>query len=159
MPIMKFDKMKYSNIRDSIKDDEINNVLDKILDHKDINGKINLTKKETIYLNRINSMIDDDIVNLSHLSKNTTFKKISQLLEKNKKVRCDLYDKNGLIDDDIVEIINDFQKDICIIKLKHGDVSQLSDNYLYNINYDIKHDTYSLTIQDEYYEKIEVDDN
>lgn len=155
MPIMKFDKMKYSNIRDSIKDDEINNVLDKILDH----GKINLTKKETIYLNRINSMIDDDIVNLSHLSKNTTFKKISQLLEKNKKVRCDLYDKNGLIDDDIVEIINDFQKDICIIKLKHGDVSQLSDNYLYNINYDIKHDTYSLTIQDEYYEKIEVDDN
>lgn len=159
MSIMKFDKMKYLNIRETIKDDEINDVLDKILDHKSSDGKIKLTEKETVYLNRINSMIDDDIVNLSHLSKSTTFKKILQLLEKNKKVICDLYDRNGLIDDEIVEIINDFKQDICILKLKHGDTSQLNDRFLYNINYNIKNDTYSLTVQDEYYEKIPINEN
>lgn len=158
MSIMKFDKMKYLDIRESIKDSEINIILDKILDHN-INGKIQLSEKETIYLNRINSMIDDDMIDLSHLSKNTTFNKILQLLQKNKKVICDLYDKNGLIDDEIVEIINDFQQDICILKLKHGDTSQLNDRFLYNLKYNIKHDTYSLTIQDEYYEKLSIDEN
>jgi hypothetical protein len=151
MKIMKFKQWsKYLILKESIKDDELNRILDKI------SSKQKLTDREQEFLSKYDQLLDSDLTDFSHLSKNTAFEKISELLDKGKKVICDLYDKNGKIDDEIISVENNFENDACVLNLKHGDDAQLYDRFLYNISYDFNHDTYSLTSQDEYYEKIPV---
>lgn len=150
---MKFEKWsKYLTLRESVKDDELNRILDKISSHQ------KLTSREEEFLSKYDQIMDKDLTDMSHLSKNTVFDKISELLEKGKKVICDLYDKDGQINDEIVSVENDFENDTCLLHLKHGDKTQLHDRFLYNINYDFNHDTYSLNSQDEFFEKIPVSD-
>ena len=72
-------------------------------------------------------------------------------INKKKKIWCDLYDKDGKIGD----IITDVYKPQFKLILRHGTYI-MTDNFLYNITYNIKKDEYSLTKQDEYYEEIEV---
>jgi len=150
---MKFEKWsKYLTLRESVKDDELNRILDKISSHQ------KLTSREEEFLSKYDQIMDKDLTDMSHLSKNTAFDKVSELLDKGKKVICDLYDKDGQINDEIVSIENDFENDTCLLFLKHGDEAQLHDRFLYNINYDFNHDTYSLSSQDEFFEKIPVED-
>lgn len=141
---------KYISLRGSLKDEEVNRILEKIIDHKDI------TLKEQEFLSKYDEIVESDLLDLSHLSKNVTFDKIVKLLERGKKVICDLYDKNGQINDEIISIQNDFEHEECILKLKHGETAKLSDRFLYNIDYNIKKDIYSVKSQDEYFEKIEI---
>ena len=151
MRIMKFGKWsRYLTLRESVKDDELNKILDKISLHK------KLTPREEDFLSKYDHIMDKDISDASHLSKNGTFTKITELLEGGKKVICDLYDKDGKINDQIVSIENDFENETCILYLKHGDKAKLYDKFLYNITYDFNHDTFSLTSQDEFFEKIPI---
>ena len=143
--------IKYLSLRESIKDDEVNRILEKII------AKEKLSNKEEEFLKRYDNIIESDLKDLSHLSKNMVFDKITKLLENKKKVICDLYDKNGQINDEIISIHNDFEHEECILDLKHGETAKLSDRFLYNIEYDIKKDIYSLKSQDEYFEKISVE--
>jgi DNA invertase Pin-like site-specific DNA recombinase len=76
-------------------------------------------------------------------------------LDNNKKVICDLHDRDGKIGIQIIEMQNDFERDFSEIKLKDGMILKLEDKFLYNIIYNIKKNLYSLTEQDEYFEKIE----
>jgi len=151
MRIMKFEKWsKYLSLRESVKDDELNRILDKISSHQ------KLSDREEQFLAKFDQIVDVDLSDKSLLSKNTAFDKVSELLERGKKVICDLYDKDGQINDQIISVENDFESENCILNLKHGDKAELNDRFLYTITYDFNHDTYSLRSQDEFFEKLPV---
>lgn len=142
---------KYLKLRDSIKDINLNNILDKILSGEEISDR------EVEFLSKYEDVLDLELSDLSYLSKNITFNKISDLINKDKKVLCDLCDRNGKINNYILSIDNNFENDICTLTSNKGDKIILSDNFLYNIKYNFKKDIYILSKQDEFYEKIEIE--
>ena len=151
MKIMKFKKfISYFNLRESLKEVELNQILDKI------SKKMKLTYGEESFLGKFGKVKDDDLKDYKMLSMQSTFEKISDLINNNKKVICDLYDKNGKIGIQIISIYNDYENEICILELKNGEKIDLKDNYLYNIIYNIQKDSYSLEAEDEFFEKIPV---
>ena len=141
--------IKYYLLGESLKEIEMNKILEKISRKKD------LTKREKSFLELYNETSDDDTRDYMMLSKNVAFKRVRQLLDSEKKVICDLHDRDGKIGLQIFDIENHIENDFCIITLKDGSSVKLEDKFLYNIIYNIKKNFYSLTEQDEYYEKIE----
>jgi nucleoside-triphosphatase THEP1 len=93
------------------------------------------------------------------LSKNMVVKKITDLLKKDKTIICDLTDRDGRIGLKIEDINNNIENDFCRIVMKNGTTHNIYDRYLYNIIYNIKRDQYSLQEHDEYYEKIEANND
>lgn len=140
--------IKHYLFGETVKEMEMNRILEKI------SIKKKLTQRELNFLNLYQSTKDDDLKDFVFLSKNSTFSKISQLLERGKKVICDLHDKNGKIGLQIIAIENQFETEKCILNLKNNETHYLLDKFLYNIIYDVKKDEYSLQEQDEYFEKI-----
>ena len=134
---------KYYVLNQSIKEIELNRILDKISDSKE------LTERENNFLNLYNDTHEIDHKDFSHLSRNSVCDKINDYLLRKKKVYCDLCDKDGKISELILKI-DEFK-----LILRHGNY-MLEDKYLYNITYDIKKDEYSLSSQDEYFEEITV---
>lgn len=147
---MKIKKLiKYYLLGETVKEIELNRILDKI------NLKKKLSDKEINFLNLYQVTRDDDMKDFMYLSKNSTYDKVKDLLDKEKKVICDLCDKYGKIGLKIVDIENDFEEDECILHLKGDKKFTLEDKFLYNLIYNKNKDEYSLQEQDEYYEKIE----
>ena len=142
---------RYIVLRDSIKDLRLNKILDEMI----LKKKISDRDKE--FLSKYDEIVESDVIDLSHLSKNDAYSKIKLLLGNKKRVICDLYDRDGKIDDDIIGIENDFEDDLCTIYLKHGETIELHDRYLYDIRYDFDSDSYSLWRGEEFYEKISID--
>lgn len=136
---------KHCILKESLKEIELNRILDKIS-----NGE-NLTIREDNFLNLYNQTQDNDLNDFSYLSRSIVINKISDYIDKKKKVWCDITDKNGKIGDIIVKV----DKPEFKLILRHGDY-YIPDYMLYNITYNIKKDEYSLTKQDEYFEEIEV---
>jgi hypothetical protein len=150
---MKIKKLiKYYLLGESIKEIELNRILDKI------NSKKKLSDKEISFLNLYQDTREEDMKDFMFLSKNSTYSRIKDLLDKNKKVICDLHDRDGKIGLRIINVENDFEDDECVLFLKGDETFTLEDKYLYNLIYNTKKDEYSLQEQDEYFEKIE-DDN
>lgn len=147
---MKIKKLiKYYLLGETVKEIELNRILDKI------NSKKKLSDKEINFLNLYQITREEDMKDFMYLSKNSTYDKIKDLLEKSKKVICDLHDRDGKIGLKVVDIENDFEEDECILYLKGDETFILEDKFLYNLIYNKKKDEYSLQEQDEYYEKIE----
>ena len=147
---MKIKKLiKYYLLGETVKEIELNRILDKI------NSKKKLSDQEINFLNLYQITRDDDMKDIMYLSKNSTYDKVKDLLDKEKKVICDLCDKYGKIGLKVVDIENDFEEDECILHLKGDETSVLEDKFLYNLIYNKNKDEYSLQEQDEYYEKIE----
>jgi peptidoglycan/xylan/chitin deacetylase (PgdA/CDA1 family) len=136
---------KHYILKESLKEIELNRILDKISKGE------SLTIREDDFLNLYNQTQDADLNDYAYLSRNLAIDKISDYLEKKKKVWCDLNDRNGKIGDLIIKVYKPEHK----LFLRHGE-HLMEDNMLYNITYNIKKDEYSLTTQDEYYEEIEV---
>ena len=136
---------KYYVLKESVKEIELNKILDKISKGE------SLTIREDTFLNLYNQTQDDDLNDYAYLSRNIAISKVSDYLEKKKKIWCDLNDRDGKIGDLIIKVYKSEYKLI----LRHGEY-MMSDNMLYNITYNIKKDEYSLTTQDEYYEEINV---
>ena len=150
---MKFKQwLRLFDLRESLKDSELNRILDKISDG------LKLTNSEQTFLNKYDSIKEDDLKDFTHLSRETTYQKIRELLDLNKKVVCDLYDRNGKIGLYITSITNNYNEGTCTLNLKGGESTKMTDNYLYNLIYNIQKDEYSLEVQDEYFEKIPVKD-
>jgi len=141
--------IKYYLFNESVKEMELNKILDKVSNRK------SLTARERNFLELYKTTREEDMKDFLYISKNSAFKKISELLEIGKKVICDLHDRNGKIGLDITGIENNFEEDTCIITMKGDEKHQLHDKFLYNLIYSIKKDQYSLQDQDEYFEKIE----
>jgi hypothetical protein len=135
--------LKYYLLGESLKEIELNRILDKIA----INSK--LSDRESNFIELYNHSVEEDR-DFMYLSKNLTYNKINFLLENNKKVICDLYDRDGKIGLPIISVDNN---SIIMKNEKH----QLNDRFLYNIIYNNKVSQYSLQEQDEYFEKILID--
>lgn len=152
MEIMKFRKfINYYFLGESVKEMELNRILDKV------GNKTGLTDREKSFLNLYQDTTDDDMRDLMYLSKNSACNIIKGLLEKGKKVICDLHDRNGKIGLRITDIDNNFEDDTCVVTMK-DETHKLEDRFLYNIIYDCNKDIYSLIEQDEFFEKIPVND-
>lgn len=148
---MKISKLfKYYVLGESIKEIEMNRILEKI------SKKIRLTKREKEFLDLYNQTSKNDDRDYMMLSKSSASKKIKELLDKSKKVICDLHDRNGKFGLQIIDIEDDFESETSIVIMKSEETHKMHDKFLYNIIYNVKKNEYSLQEQDEYFEKIEV---
>lgn len=150
MRIMNFETW-IGQMNESVKDDELNRILDKMSDGKPLS---NIEKR---FLSMFGKSSEEDYRDFSYLTKNDAFDKIRDILSEGRKIICDLYEKNK-IGIEIISVFNQFDSESCFIVLKDEERIELKDNFLYNIVYDIKKDEYSLQSQDQYYEKIPVKD-
>lgn len=144
---------KFLVIRNSIQDEKVNSILDKILLDK------KLDKLEKKFLDNLEEILKNDLKDYSHLSKNMTVETLEQLLDKKIKVICDLTDRDGKIGEEVISIQNNFLKNNCFLNLKNLDNVELLDKFLYNLTYNLLKHEYSLSIQSEYFEKIFIDKN
>jgi hypothetical protein len=142
--------IRYYILGESIKEIEMNRILDKI------SKKLKLTKKELNFLNLYNETSKSDDKDFMMISKNMVFKKVSELLSKNRKVICNLHDRDGKIGLQIISTENRFEDDECLLNLKGGETHKLHDKFLYNLIYTTKKDEYSLEEHDEYFEKLTI---
>lgn len=151
MRVVRFSKsIKHYILGESIKDIEMNRILDKM------NNNENLTEREKRFRNLYSQTTDEDFKDYMYLSKNSAFDVLSKILKNNKKVICDLHDRNGKLGLEIVDVINDFNHESCVIIMKGNQKHELHDRFLYNIIYNSKKDEYSIQEQDEYFEKISI---
>jgi hypothetical protein len=139
--------LKYYLLGESLKEIELNRILNKV------SKKKILTERENKFLELYNHKNDDK--DLMYLSKNTTCERVKFFLNGGKKVMCDLHDRNGLIGLPVLDVVNNYQDDFGLIIMKN-ETHQLNDRFLYNLIYNNKLNRYSLQEQDEYFEKLEV---
>jgi hypothetical protein len=144
--------LKYYLFGESVKEMEMNRILDKV------SVKSKLSDREKRFLDLYQNTKEEEMRDFLYLSKNSTFSKISSLLEKGKKVICDLHDRNGKIGLQVTGITNSFEDESCTVIMKGDNKHNLHDKFLYNIIYNTKKDEYSLQEQDEYFEKIPTKD-
>ncbi len=86
------------------------------------------------------------------MSGNAAIEKIEEFLDKKVKVYCEISDRDGKINQLIISV------DIINLKLIFRRESYImEDKFLYNLIYNMEKNFYSLTVQDEYYEKILLD--
>jgi len=150
MKIMYFKNFLNFKLTESLKEIELNKILDKI------SKNLKISSKEEEFLGKYNSIEDKDVQDYKMLTLYSTFDILDGLINNNKKVICNIEDRNGKIGIQIISIYNDYENEICILKLKNGEKIDLKDNYLYNIIYNFKNDIYSLESEDEFFEKIPV---
>lgn len=149
--IMKFKKfLSYFNLRESIKEMELNQILDKV------SKKLKLSYGEESFLGKFSKLREDDLISFSMLSRQDCSRKILVLLESDSRVICDLFDRDGKIGVDIKSIQDNIRKEISILFLKNGEKILLKDNFLYNLTYNLKKDAHLLTATDEFFEKIPI---
>lgn len=142
---------KFLVIRNTVQDEKVNSILDKILLDK------KLDKTEVKFLDNLEEILKNDLKDYSHLSKNIVVEVIDSLIKKNIKIICDLTDRDGKIGEEIISIKNNFLENNCFLTLKNSNKIELLDKFLYNLTYSLIKHEYSLTIQDEYFEKIFID--
>ena len=131
----------------SVKEMEVNKILRKVFKKK------TNTENEKDFIGMYQTK-ESETKDYLYLSKNSAFKKITEILESGKKIICDLHDRNGRIGLEITGIVNNFEEEICTITLKGGEKHNLHDKFLYNLISNTKKDQYSIEEQDEYFEKI-----
>jgi len=137
---------------DDVKNIELNRILDKI------HSGIVLSEIEKNFLNNFNQNSDDYYREYYYLSKNDLFNRLQKALLNNRKIICNLCDRDGKIGIEIKSAHNVFENESFYLILKNNQKIELTDNYLYNMTYDIKKNEYSIESQDEYHEKIPVKD-
>ena len=81
--------IKYYLLGESLKEIELNRILDKI------SRKKSITEREKNFLNLYQLTREEEMKDFMLLSKNTAASRIGTLIENGKKVICDLSDKNG----------------------------------------------------------------
>jgi hypothetical protein len=133
--------------KDNTKTSELNQILDKISINKE------LSDREKDFLEKYDSINDDELKDYNYLTLLDLFYLIIKL---DKTIICDIKDKDGRINQEILSI--DYDNDDCAMTLglKHG-IYKMTDNYLYKMIYVFKHDNYSLDIESEYHEKINLE--
>lgn len=141
---------KMINESESLKDKELNRILDKISSGE------TLSEIEKRFLSNYGAIPDEFYQDFSFLTKNDVFDRIKEMLETGRKVVCDLTDRDGKIGVEIESVNNYIDSEFCHLILKNNQRVDLKDSYLYNIIFNPKKDEYSLQIQDEFYEKLPI---
>mgnify|MGYP003442907717 CR=1 FL=1 len=140
--------LKYYILGESLKEIEVNRILDKI------SKKKSLSDREMRFLELYNHKTEETPKDHMYLSKNTTCERVKTLIDSGKSVICDLHDRNGKIGLVIIDIENSHTDDYCNILMRGNETYKLEDRFLYNLIYNQKSNKYSLQEQGEYYEKI-----
>ena len=136
-------RLKYFFKRDNDKEYMLNQILDK-LSNKEV-----ISKCEKVFLDNYHL---DYLKDYLFLSKYDFISQVKNLLDK-KDLICNLKSYN----DKVLEVINKKDKDFLLLENKEK--CEVKDNYLYHINYIYKKDHFTLTESEEFYEKLENDDN
>ena len=151
MKVMKFKKfISYLNLRESLKEIELNSILDKIA------KRMKLSSGEETFLDTYDNVKEDELKSFAMLSRQSATEKIDTLIESGKKVICNLEDRSGKVGIEIISTENIPDEEITILKLKHSETYKMKDNFLYNLIFDIKKNIYSSEASDEFFEKIPV---
>ena len=145
---MKFNE--WVNMSESVKDSELNRILDKI------GSGDALTPMEQRFLKTFNDNTDEYYQDFEFLTKNDVFDRIKDVLSSGRKVYYDIYNGHDGSENEILSVNNFMDDDECFVILKNDKKVKLKDNYLYNMIYNMKKDEYSLQSQDEFYEKLPV---
>jgi hypothetical protein len=150
--VMNFKKfLSYFSLKESyFKDSKLNSILDKM------NKGVSITSREQNFLDNYDNIIDDEFKDVKMLTANSTFNQIITLLEKNKKIICNISDRNGTIGLPINKIEKNYETEKIIMEVSSGEKLELKDNFFYEINYNFDKDNYSLETSDEFFEKIPV---
>ncbi len=149
---MKLKKLfKYYVLGESLKEIEINRILDKL------SKGLKLSKKEKTFLDLYNETTKVEDKDFMLLSKSVVSVKIKELLDNSKKVICDLHDRDGKIGVQVVDVVNNFDDEISFVVMKDGNKHNLHEKFLYNLIYNNNKNLYSLQEHDEYFEKIEAE--
>jgi hypothetical protein len=135
MGLIKFNKW-IKSYNESLKNDKLNNILSKISD-----GTV-LSQYEKNFLDNYESIQEEDLKDYTLLNCSDTYDKVSNILSKGRKVN---YQDKEITD---IRYIKD---DICVIT-PDGNIPLL-DKYLYDI-INNEDGSYTLCIQDEYFEKL-----
>ena len=147
---MKLKKIfKYYILGESLKEIEANRILYRV------SKEFKLTEKEKYFLDLYNYIIKEEDKDFMLLSKSVVSVKIKELIDKSKRVICDLHDRDGKIGLEIIDIINDYEKEESFVVLKDNNKHLLHEKFLYNLIYNTNKNLYSLQEHDEYFEKIE----
>lgn len=134
-------------VNKTLKDHQLDSILDKInIDQK-------LSDREEEFLKKFDLVDNNEIRDFNYLSLLDLFYLMSKI---NKTIYCDIKDKMGKINESIISFYYDHDNCQIDLTLKHGNFT-LKDNYLYKLTYEFKHDNYSLDIEGEYKEKIEIE--
>jgi len=132
--------------KDNLKTSELNTILDKIFVKQD------LSERELEFLEKYDIIDNEDLKDYSFLSLLDLFYLFSKI---KKPIICDIKDREGKINQQILNVDYDHEECKLTLGFKHG-IYTLSDNKFYRLSYEFKHDNYSLDIQSEYNEKIEL---
>ena len=136
-------RLKYFFNRATDKEYALNQILDKI------SNKEAISNCEQKFLDNYNL---DYIKDYLYLSKYDFLHHVNNLLDK-KDMICNLQKYN----DKVIDVISKEDKDFLL--LENTIKCEVKDNYLYHINYVCKNYHFKLTESDEFYEKIEKDEN
>jgi|LakMenEpi03Aug12_release.lakeMendotaPanAssembly.Ray.scaffolds.fasta_scaffold200632_3 hypothetical protein len=127
---------------------ELNNILDKIFINED------LSPRELEFLEKFEFIDEEDLKDYSFLSLLDLFYLLSKI---KKPIICDIKDREGKINQQIISLDYDYEECKLTLGFKHG-IYTLSDNKFYKLTYEFKHDNYSLDIEGEYIEKVNIND-
>ena len=144
---MKFKRwVRYVVFKESIKETELNRILDRV------SGGKELTNKERNFLDLYNTIKDKDIQDYLLLSKQSAFERIKEIVDEGGIVICNIPDRDGPIGLKVINMIYDWNSERVELELDKGIKHYLDDKYLYNIVGKGKN-KWSLEIHDEYHEK------
>ena len=147
---MSFKKwVRHILLNESIKEIELNRILDKISNNK------KLDSKEQSFLDLYNSLKDRDIQDYVLLSKQSTFERIKELIDSGATVICNLSDREGPIGLKIIDMFYNWDAEKVILNLDKGAKFTLDDRFLYNI-ISKGNNKWSLEAHDEYFEKLPI---
>ena len=133
--------------KDNLKVEELNNILDKI------SLQSSLSEREFDFLDKFENISSDDFKDYNYLTILDLFYIMTKI---NKTIICDIKDKQGKINEQIISVDYNHDECVLVLGLKHGSY-KLTDNFLYKLVFEFKHDNYSLDIQGEYHEKINLE--
>jgi hypothetical protein len=118
---MKFKKfISYLNLRESLKEIELNSILDKIA------KRMKLSSGEETFLDTYDNVKEDELKSFAMLSRQSATEKIDTLIESGKKVICNLEDRSGKIGLEIISTENFTDEETTILKLKHSETFLIS---------------------------------
>lgn len=147
---MSFKKwVRHILLNESIKEIELNRILDKISNNK------KLDSKEQSFLDLYNSLKDRDMQDYVLLSKQSTFERIKELIDSGATVICNLSDREGPIGLKIIDMFYNWDAEKVILNLDKGAKFTLDDRFLYNI-ISKGNNKWSLEAHDEYFEKLPI---
>jgi Icc-related predicted phosphoesterase len=150
--IMTFKKfISYFKLNESSnKERRLNDILDRI------NKGSELNKNDKEFLDNFETTSDADFKDYKMLTDETAFSTLNDLLESNRKIICNLNNRDGKIGIQIKSVSRSFESEKTFLVLTNNDKIELRDNFLYDINYNSVSNEWFLEEVDEFYEKIPI---